>query len=115
MSTGICVVLSAADMAYRDRCVAEERPFTDDFLMETRSKRLGRTVRDLAGMLNYERSRELADEAVIMRLSDWQTARPAYIDWETINARAAKVDEAWVREYAEFRQVRASRIAGKGR
>lgn len=37
MSTGICVVLSAADMAYRDRCVAEERPFTDDFLMETRS------------------------------------------------------------------------------
>ena len=103
----VCRVrLSDADERYRIHCVANECEFTDSFLMETRAQRLGCRVSELEGMLNYERNRHLADEAVIMRLDSWSIDQAAYIDWHAINARAKRQSEELAEDFAAFRQHR---------
>jgi len=100
------VRLSDADERYRNQCVANECEFTYSFLMETRAQRLGCRVSELEGMLNYERNRHLADEAVIMRLNSWSIDQAAYIDWHAINARAKRQSEELAEDFAAFRRHR---------
>jgi hypothetical protein len=57
-------------------------------------------------MRNYDRARELADEAIIMRFDDWATMRPVYIDFETINARAKEMAKEQALDFAEWKECR---------
>jgi hypothetical protein len=99
-------------MAYRQSCIDKELEFSESFLKETRAQRLGCSVRDLECMLNYERNRHLADEAIVMRLTSWETDRAPYIDWDTINKRASIQQQELADDFAAFRQERRQSLAG---
>lgn len=98
------VVLSAADLAYRQKCIDQDLEFTWGFLMETRAQRIGATTRCLEAMLSYERNRELAEEASIMRSPDWDSCKPVWIDWQKIECRAKSEAEIRARDFAEYRK-----------
>jgi len=100
------VVLSDADLAYRDSAIDRGIEFTESFLVETRAQRRGVSVRDLQSMFTYELNRELAEEASIMALPGWAYVRPAWIDWEMINRRAQHEAEALADDFAAFRKQR---------
>ena len=100
------VVLSDADLAYRDSVVDRGVAFTESFLIETRAQRRGISVRDLQSMFTYELNRELVEEASIMALPGWAYVRPAWIDWEMINCRAQHEAEALADDFAAFRKQR---------
>ncbi len=108
----VLVRLSKSDMAYRQSCIDKELEFSESFLKETRAQRLGCSVRDLECMLNYERNRHLADEAIVMRLTSWETDRAPYIDWDTINKRASIQQQELADDFAAFRQERRQSLAG---
>lgn len=102
----ILVRLSEADKRYRDSCIEKDIEFGEAFLKETRAQRLRCSVRDIECMINYERNRHLAEEAVAMRLPSWATDPATYIDWETINARAKIQEKELADDFAAFRQRR---------
>ena len=102
----VLVVLSELDKQYLDECIQTERSFTDSFLAETRSQRIGCTISELHAMRNYELALHLADEAVILRYQNWATTPAMYIDWETINKRAVQAAEQLGADFAEWRANR---------
>jgi hypothetical protein len=102
----ILVRLSDCDRKYRQDCIDKDVEFSGSFLLETRAQRLGCSVRDIECMLNYERNRHLADEAVVMRHSSWAIERAAYIDWGTINQRAVIKSQELASDFAAFRTRR---------
>ena len=102
----VLVVLSELDKQYLDECITTERSFTDSFLAETRSQRIGCTISELHAMRNYELALHLADEAVILRYQNWDTTPAMYIDWETINKRAVQAAEQLGADFAEWRANR---------
>ena len=104
----ILVRLGEADLRYLKECVQSERSFTESFLMECRSQRIGCSLSELSAMRNYERSLHLADEAVILRLQDWATTPAMYLDWATINKRAVEAAEQLGKDFAEWRSERYS-------
>ena len=100
------VVLDETDLAYRQSIIDGELEFPEPFLKETRAQRLGCSVRELDSMLSYERARELADEAVVMRMSDWQFVRPVWIDWELVNHMAKQNAIERARDFAEYKKLK---------
>ena len=102
----VLVVLSELDKQYLDECIQTERSFTDSFLAETRSQRIGCTISELHAMRNYELALHLADEAVILRYQNWDTTPAMYLDWETINKRAVQAAEQLGTDFAEWRANR---------
>lgn len=104
----VLVVLSELDKQYLDECIETERSFTDSFLAETRSQRIGCTISELYAMRNYELALHLADEAVILRYQNWDTTPAMYIDWETINKRAVQAAEQLGADFEEWRANRHS-------
>lgn len=110
----ILVVLNQTDEAYRQWCINEGKEFAESFLMDTRAQRLGCSVRDLDSMFNYERSLQLADEAILMKLPTWATDPAAYLDWEKINANAKHNEAMLAHDFTEFRKQRmAIQIEGR--
>ncbi len=102
----VLVRLSETDQRYRESCIEKDIEFGEAFLKETRAQRLGCSVRDIECMMNYERNRHLAEEAIAMRLPSWSTDPVTYIDWETINARAKIREKELADDFAAFRQRR---------
>lgn len=102
----VLVRLSDPDKRYHYSCIAKDIAFGESFLKETRAQRLGCSVRDLECMVNYERNRHLAEEAISMRLSSWETDPVTYIDWTMINARANRESMELADAFAEFRKRR---------
>lgn len=102
----VLVRLSEADERYRQACIDKDIEFGEAFLKETRSQRIGCSVRDLECMLNYERNRHLAEEAIAMRLPSWATDPATYIDWKTINARSKVKSQELADDFAAFRRHR---------
>lgn len=102
----VLVQLDAADARYRAECVENDTEFTESFLAECRCQRMGCSLSEFYAMRNYERSRELADEASIMRFDEWATIPLVYIDWKTINARAKEIANEMARDFAEWRLAR---------
>lgn len=107
------VVLSDADLAFRQSIIDGEMEFPEQFLKETRSQRLGCSVRDIDCMLSYERNRELADESIVMRLSNWEYERPVWIDWELINHRAKEEARERALDFQRFLEARKTDLAAK--
>ena len=102
----VLVVLSELDRKYRENVILKEQDFCDSFLAETRCQRIGCTHREFFAMTNYERARHLADEAVILRLPDWDRTPAAYLDWQTINLRAVQSAKQLEQDFAECRTSR---------
>ena len=102
----VLVVLTELDKQYLDECITTERSFTDSFLAETRSQRIGCTISELHAMRSYELALHYADEAVILRYQNWDTTPAMYIDWETINKRAVQAAEQLGADFAEWRANR---------
>lgn len=102
----VLVRLSEADNRYRESCVVKDIEFGEAFLKETRAQRLGCSVRDIECMMNYERNRHLAEEAIAMRLTSWATDSVTYIDWETIDAQAKIKQQELAEDFAAFRKRR---------
>ena len=102
------VVLSETDLAYRQSIIDGELEFPESFLKETRAQRLGCSVREIDCMFSYERARELADEAIVMRMLDWQFVRPVWIDWEAINHRAKEEARERAQEFAEYKRLKSA-------
>ncbi len=102
----VLVKLSDTDRRYRQSCIDKDIEFGEAFLKETRAQRLGCSVRDIDCMMNYERNRQLAEEAVAMRLASWAIDPPTYIDWKTINERAKLKQQELAEDFAAFRQRR---------
>ncbi len=100
----VLVRLCEPDSRYRQACIKKDIAFGEAFLKETRSQRLGCSVRDIESMFKYELNRELAEEAVVMRLASWSTDPPTYIDWQTINARAKIKGQELAEDFAAFRK-----------
>jgi hypothetical protein len=111
----VLVRLSDADKKYRQSCIDKDIPFGEAFLKETRSQRLGCSVRDIECMLNYERNLHLAEEAVAMRLLSWATDPPTFIDWKTINERAKIKQQELADDFAAFRQRRRESMPCEGK
>jgi hypothetical protein len=107
-SPKVLVRLGDADAKYRAECIENEKEFTESFLAECRCQRIGCRLSEFYAMSNYERARELAEEASIMRFDDWATMRPVYIDFDTINARAKEMAKEQARDFAEWRANRDS-------
>lgn len=106
MPPRVLVRLNETDLRYLARALDEEKEFLPSFLKETRSQRLGCTVRDLESMFNFELARHLADEACIMRQPGWAVIPPAYIDWKSINQRAQQTAIQLAEDFAAFRASR---------
>lgn len=87
----VLVSMNDLDRAYRDRCVAEDKDFPDYMLLDSRCQRIGVSKAYFCDMPRFEQNRELADEAFLLRLDEWQTARPTWIDWHKCNAAAKAV------------------------
>ena len=102
----ILVVLNEMDRRYRKSCIEKDIEFGEAFLKETRAQRLGCSVRDIECMLNYERNRHLAEEAIAMRLDSWATDPATRVDWEMINKRAAIKQQELADDFAAFRKRR---------
>lgn len=102
----VLVRLNESDMRYRQSCIDKQVEFGEAFLKETRAQRLGCSVRDVECMLNYERNRHLAEEAISMRLNSWATDPATYIDWQTINQRAKLTQQELADDFAAFREHR---------
>jgi hypothetical protein len=102
----VLVKLTDTDRHYRQSCINKDTEFGEAFLKETRAQRLGCSVRDIECMLNYERNRHLAEEAVAMRLPSWATDPVTYIDWQTINERAKIKQQELADDFAAFRERR---------
>ena len=106
----VLVRLNESDMRYRQSCIDKEVEFGEAFLKETRAQRLGCSVRDIECMLNYERNRHLAEEAISMRLNSWATDPATYIDWQTINQRAKLTQQELADDFAAFREHRRNPV-----
>jgi hypothetical protein len=106
----VLVRLNESDMRYRQSCIDKEVEFGEAFLKETRAQRLGCSVRDIECMLNYERNRHLAEEAISMRLTSWATDPASYIDWQTINQRAKLTQQELADDFAAFREHRRNPV-----
>lgn len=106
IETPVLVKLSSTDLAYRKQCIEKDVEFGESFLKETRSQRIGCSIRDLECMVNYELARHLADEAIVMRLPTWSTEKQAYIDWETINERSKIKEKETAEEFSAFKKHR---------
>jgi hypothetical protein len=104
------VRLNETDLQYRQSCIDKDLEFSEGFLKETRSQRLGCSVRDLECMLNYERNRHLAEEAVAMRLPTWSTDSATWIDWKTINKRSVARADELAADFAAFRKHRSQTL-----
>jgi len=96
------VTLSDIDAAYRQRCIDEDLDLPDYMLLDTRCQRLGMSKSEFVHMPKFEQNRELADEACVMRYSDWEYARPGFIDWQKVNAQAKAVAQAFANGLAKF-------------
>jgi hypothetical protein len=105
-SPKVLVRLNDTDAKYRAECIENETEFTESFLAECRCQRIGCRLTEFYAMSNYERARELAEEASIMRFDDWATMRPVYIDWKAINARAKEMAKEQAQDFAEWRTAR---------
>jgi hypothetical protein len=105
-SPKVLVRLCDTDAKYRAECIENETEFTESFLAECRCQRIGCRLSEFYAMRNYDRARELADEAIIMRFDDWATMRPVYIDFETINARAKEMAKEQALDFAEWKECR---------
>ena len=106
----VLVRLNESDMRYRQSCIDKDVEFGEAFLKETRAQRLGCSVRDIECMLNYERNRHLAEEAISMRLDSWATGPATYIDWQTINQRAKLKQQELADDFAAFREHRRNPV-----
>jgi hypothetical protein len=106
----VLVRLNESDMRYRQSCIDKEVEFGEAFLKETRAQRLGCSVRDIECMLNYERNRHLAEEAISMRFDSWATDPATYIDWQTINQRAKLKQQELADDFAAFREHRRNPV-----
>lgn len=104
------VRLSNTDSKYRESCIEKDIEFGEGFLKDTRAQRLGCSVRDMECMTNYEFNRQIAEEAVVMRLCSWATDPPTYIDWKTINQRAVIKGQELAEDFAAFRERRREHL-----
>lgn len=96
------VTLSDIDAAYRQRCIDEDLTLPDFMLLDTRCQRIGMSKSEFTHMPKFEQNRELADEECVMRYSDWQYARPGFIDWPKVNAQAKAVAQSFANALAKL-------------
>lgn len=96
------VTLSDIDAAYRQMCIDEDKELPDYMLLDTRCQRIDMSKSEFTHMPKFEQNRELADEACVMRYSDWEYARPGFIDWQKVNAQAKAVAQAFANGLAKF-------------
>jgi hypothetical protein len=100
------VTLSDVDAAYRQKCIDEDQELPEYMLLDTRCQRIGCSKSYFTHMPKFEQNRELADEACLMRYSDWEYSRPTFVDWPKVNAEAKAVAQQFQNGYAEFVRMR---------
>lgn len=96
------MTLSDIDAAYRQRCIDEDKELPDYMLLDTRCQRIGMAKSEFIHMPKFEQNRELADEECVMRYSDWEYARPGFIDWPEVNAQAKAVAQSFANALAKL-------------
>lgn len=89
---------------------ADERAFIrpasgrlpESFLADIRAKRLGISRSEFAAMRNFDRARELADEAAIIELANTEFIRPTAVDWKLVDAIAGRESQERAQDFAEY-------------
>lgn len=88
----------------RERCINNDKEFPDSILLEARSQRMGISKAVFCHMPKWEQNLMLADEAVILRQSNWEYEECCWIDWKLHEQRAKSMAEVWAKDFEDFRK-----------